>query len=82
MSSFGQNSIYFQSVNNIHYCLLSLSGAEAEVEKVQIKPTGTVVKVSKPGTLESLAGVDLSEQDGINYKTLALNGCLVVWEAA
>ncbi len=82
MDSFGQNRPYFRSVNNIHNCLLSLCSAEAEVEKVQIKPTGAVVKVSNPGRLEYMADVDTSEQEGTNYKKLSLNGCLVIWEAA
>jgi hypothetical protein len=81
-ATFGQNNSYFQSVNNVHNCLLSLSSAGAQVEKVQIRSNSTVVMVSNAAELEHTHEVSEVTQGDIKYKQTNLYGCNVVWEAA
>lgn len=64
----------------MHDCLLSLSGLNAEVNRVQVKNGVVVIQICDGSTVEHLATKEQVERDGKHYRQLDLNGCLVVWE--
>lgn len=80
LATFADNSPYFQAINHLHNCLLSLSGLNAEVTRMQVKAGAVVIQVRDGGPIEHLATNDQVERDGKHYRQLEINGCLVVWE--
>jgi|GEM_PF-5013583 len=81
-SSFSQNAPYFQWVNNVHNCLLALSGLGAEVERVQVKPGGVLIQVREGWHGAEQALPSHVELGGTQYQQVNMDGCRVVWEVS